>query len=270
MEREMSPMRRSTYKLTPHILAGAVLAVLALAAPEPAHAKHAPGNSCAVGLPIKYNGYIRYERYDYRIIRSSLPANTRRREERHIASIRNGMRSWNEGKNDCHYPPYRSFRTAYVGDSGSSYDDHEDGISTVDFGSTFDCSAMAIACASTEPSARNIRGKIISEAVDIRFRKRSGLRWYPGVGFPSSRKCGGLEQCYDLWSASAHEVGHVVGLSDHAVKRGPNDQTTDRYRWQNMFYRLDLASSPFPNRKRTLGRLDYVGMKNLYEGLDLD
>jgi hypothetical protein len=54
------------------------------------------------------------------------------------------------------------------------------------------------------------------------------------------------------------------------VEKGSNDQTTDRYRWQNMFYRLDIAGNPFPNRKRTLGRMDYFGRKNLYEGLVLD
>jgi hypothetical protein len=37
-----------------------------------------------------------------------------------------------------------------------------------------------------------------------------------------------------------------------------------------MFYRLDIVGDPFPNRKRALGRMDYVGMKNLYEGLVLE
>jgi hypothetical protein len=224
-----------------------------------ARGDHAPGNSCERGLELNYNGVIRTKRFDYRIIRSSLPASTARRQDRIIRAIRfGGMRPWNSGRTDCHYEPFRVFATAFVGDSGSSYSDHNDGISTIDFGASFGCSDIAVACASQEFTGGNFRNRRVARATDIRFRKNDEIYWYPGArGRP---RCIDGRDCYDLRSAAAHEVGHAVGIDDH--------HGSDHF-FQTMYVNIHPGRGSYPTTARTLGRMDYVGLKNIYEGMSV-
>jgi hypothetical protein len=246
-----------------HILGLIPALMIALTLPTAARADHAPGNSCERGLPLDYNGLIRTTRYDYFIIRSTLPASTRRGQDRIIRAIRfGGMRAWNTGRTDCHYPPFKVFTTAMAGDGGSSYTDHNDGRSTIDFGPDFgedSCSDMANACASHEFTGSNFRNRRVAEATDIRFREGDDIHFYPGAR--TRPRCPEPTDiaCYDLRSTAAHEVGHAVGIADHE---------TDEHRYQTMYAFGIPGRGINPTRKRTLGRMDYVGLKNIYEGLE--
>lgn len=241
----------------PKRLSVAILAtsgLMALAIPQAASAQD--NNSCAAGIPIEYNGYINTSRYNYYIIRSSLPASTRTGQDRAIARIRAGMRTWNEARNSCGYGRYRTFTTAFSGDSGSSYTDHSDSKSTIDFGATFDCKgSTVIACNTKRSTGRNLRMRRVIREADIRFRSptSNGPYFYTGVGRP---RCG--PECYDLWSTAAHEVGHTVGIADHY---------DEVHRWQTMYGIIENSRQQSPTRKRSLGRMDYVGLRYIYNGL---
>jgi hypothetical protein len=252
----MTPLRL----LTATVAVAALMLTMEFALSPEASARNAPGNSCAVGLPLEYDGNIQTSRFNYRITRSSLPASTTRGQNQYIARIRDGMRTWNEGRTDCHYPKFDIFRTAFVGDSGSSAANHDDGINTVDFGRDTDCrrsrrGSLIIACTVVEPSGDNFRGRVVNEEADIRFLRRDGLGWSRRAVRP---RCPEANRCYDLWGSTAHEVGHVVGIDDHFGSE---------HQYQTMYHLLEEASNAWPTRDRTLGRMDYVGYKNIYEGL---
>jgi hypothetical protein len=230
-----------------------------------ANSASAVGPSCATGANLKYTGdaWPQGTTISYTVIRSSLPLNDpedtgagkTRLQDRFIARIRDGARTWNSGKNDCHYKPLHGFATAISGDSGFTGANNNDNHNTIDFASGFSCNgtqgAMLNACTNTRTSGSTTdyssrsRQKIVE--FDMRFNGDPAVRsWYAGVG---TTPCGG---CFDLWSIASHEWGHVAGV-DHPGHTANN-------RWQTM-YDTTNSGEIYP---RTLGRSDWLGLHRLY------
>jgi hypothetical protein len=236
------------------------LASVLLATAAPALANHAPGTSCTPGRAVRYDNetWLNTPGYQYRIIVSSFPSDLSSSEQvrdRTMARIRDGIRAWNQGRNDCHLRRFGGFNTSMTGTSGSSGGDHLDGISTIDFASpsNLGCSdfqGFLLGCASVRqlagapPVTTKAGVKERAREADVRFRREDNI-------WRVRRRTRGCSDRYDLWSLSAHEIGHVVGL---------NDLSGTGEAYQTLYQ--STAQCDFD--KRQLGRGDYIGLKRMY------
>lgn len=233
--------------------------LLLVALPGTAAATHGPGSSCSRDREPNFDNETWLGRtYQYRIIVDTFPgylAGTAKARNRTLERIRDGIRTWNEGRNDCGWPRFGGFNTAMIGTAGSySGGNHEDGHSTIDFVSGLTCAdtpGIVLGCASVRqlgggvpPIHTNAGAKEVPREADVRFRRESDT-------FRNRRRHRGCNQRYDLWDAAAHEIGHVVGL---------NDLTSDANVYQTMYEIGRFCDFD----RRSLGRSDYVGLKRLY------
>jgi hypothetical protein len=180
--------------------------------------------------------------------------------DRTIARIRDGVRAWNQRRNDCHLRRFGGFNTVFLGACDvppcPSRGDHSDDGSTIDFASpaNIECEAVPgaiiVGCTSRRRIGEEVQTKVgwknQLEEADIRFRREEGRWWIRR----RTRGCSGDIRT-DLWSLAAHEIGHVVGL---------DDLTGSDELYQTMYW----FTNPCEFRKRQLGRGDYIGLKRLY------
>lgn len=240
------------------IIAAVVLGALALADGAAAQGTTAP---CATGhaLAYKNRAWNQGSTVSYSINRLSIPPRNLveapseqiRRRDRVVARIRDGARTWNSGKNECHYRALHGFKTAYAGDTTSTGANHLDGHNVIDFTDNLVCGStsgpLLHACVSGRVSGNTVdhssRTQSLMVEFDMRFQRTAHV-YYDGVGVPPSGRI-------DVWALAAHEWGHVVGLAD---LYGADDKFLTMYGY--------LATTEiFP---RTLGRSDYLGLSRLY------
>jgi hypothetical protein len=241
-----------------HLHRGRLATLAALAAavalPAPAHAA-APGTSCTPGRDLKYLNTTWLGRtWEYRIITSTFPSSltgSAQTRDRAVERIRDGIRAWNEGRTDCHFRRFHGFQTKIVGTSGADPTNHEDGLSAIGFTHNLTCSGDpdVVGCETN----RQLGGvpPVLTKAGAKEVPRESDVQFSADDPYTARRRTRGCSGRYDLWSLSAHEVGHVVGLGD---------LSGDAQAWQTMF-----GTSFFCQfRQRQLGRSDYIGLTRLY------
>lgn len=244
-------------------LVGLLVLAATLSASPVANASHP--NSCAVGRDVKpssYNHTWITQTWHYRIIRSSLPASSERRQNAFIARIRRGVRQWNTGQpNWCGFSRFTEFRTAFDGDSGSNGGDNSDGISTIDFTAGDPCGRDVLGCHTARRSAATYktRAGYRYRALESDIRWRRNRPWFVRAGYR------GCNNQYDLRSTAAHEVGHAVGLGDtyDDAKNNGNIMGQGAVRCDSGAGKDD----PEFHRRR-LGRADWIGLRDLYTFAD--
>lgn len=193
--------------------------------------------------------------FRYSIIRSSLPVefNKEREKDRVVARIRDGLKTWNQGRNDCHYRRFSGFETAFESQSGSSAADHNDSKNTIDFGDGDPCgngeaaNGMAQACVHTSGYRYSSSTKAGSQNVV----READMRFNNAFNFHIRLSHRGCSNRLDLFGLAAHESGHVVGLGDLYA---------DKDQWLTMYgYDQDCRY-----RRRFLARSDWLGLTRLY------
>ena len=192
----------------------------------------------------------------YHIDRSSFPVTYRtvRGRDRVQERIRDGIRTWNEGRNGCGYGPYKGFHTAMQ--SGSDPGGRDEDHSVIEFVDEVVCNdpddppgGITKGCTRvTEDNYTIVVGegiKIKAKSADIEFRA-SGP-WWTGKG--RKRVCRGQLRT-DLWAMAAHEVGHVVGL---------DDSLSSSAEWWTMYEFTEACDV----QQRSLNFSDRKGLKRL-------
>ena len=198
--------------------------------------------------------------WEYRIIVSSFPGalgSTESARNKTLERIRDGIRTWNRGDNDCQYPRFEGFGTAMVKTRGATARNHEDGISAIEFVENLTCpntSGIVLGCTSRRqlgggipPVHTQAGAKEVPREADVQ------LRGEPAT-FRNRKRERGCSDRYDLWNLASHEIGHVVGLGDL-------DDPDAAY--QTMYQGQDQCTFT----KRKLARGDYIGLQRMYTPL---
>lgn len=233
----------------------AFLVLASIGAPQ-ATASDARGDGCDVGKGLKYLGHSWFgKEYRYNIIRSSFPRefDKQREKDRVVARIRDGFKTWERGRNDCHYRRHSGFGTQLDGQSGSSATNNSDSINTVDFASGDPCGSSGATNRMTTACVRvsGRRGTTETKAGTRRVPREVDMRFNSTFRFHIRLSHRGCSNRFDLFELATHEAGHVVGLAD---LYGRKDQ------WLTMFGTSDECQY----RRRFLARSDWLGLTRLY------
>jgi hypothetical protein len=207
--------------------------------------------SCRVGAELNYSSHAwAGTPWRYYIDRSTFPIvfDTVRKRDRLQERIRDGIRTWNEGRNSCHYRRLTGFTTAMQGTADPGERDEE--TSVVNFVGEPDCEVpqgrLVLGCTLVEEFdytvVTGVGLKLKARSADVELRRVHP--WWP------RRRTRGCTNETDMWALSAHEVGHVVGL---------DDSYADTNTWQTMYGFTEDCEF----RKRTLGRSDWLGLKRI-------
>jgi hypothetical protein len=213
---------------------------------------------CDTGMELNYDEHTWWrETFRYSFNTNTFPTEFRTRflKERVIARFREGVRDWNQGRNNCHYRRLTGFETAVELDENDEHDggDHNDGYSVIDF-------APDITCDDDEPGGVTLGCTTVKRNTSVTFNTRAGVRYQAteaDIRFrrnedwhirPRTRAC---QAQIDLRSMATHELGHVVGLDDST---DPGNSTQTMYKFIG---RCDFSM-------RLLGRSDWIGLRNLY------
>lgn len=146
-----------------------------------------------------FNGVRVNGGYSYEARLTSMPGGDSDR-----AAITRGHHTWNNTANPCGFPDVTPITASYSGSGTTPVHTYIDGHNVVDFGnpSVLGCSAPS---GFTVLGCTRVQTRNGTFAADIDQRYNASVTFYNGTGsVPSTR--------FDLWSVSAHESGHAVGL----------------------------------------------------------
>lgn len=226
----MSPMRRIAVL---GFLAGLSLASLQASLPAAgigiAHADSGCSQT-ARSLLTRWNT----RRYPYAIRGTTVPGGSSG-----VSRIIDGHHAWNNSANPCGLSDITDFTTDFTtSDTSIGVHSSPDGYNRVDFGvmSNVGCNGAALACTF---GFRGASGYIYE--TDTRFNSGYG-------GWNVSTSCTGT---YDMWSVSAHETGHGIGLDDVYSSAD----------WLTMY---GYYTANPECRKRDLGYGDVLGLRANY------